>query len=105
MYEQGLQRERIARQAETADDTETNGGKFRFMPTRLPCMHVRDMYFADRGFDGGDGIPERNRRMRVRPRIKDDPRIIVRFMERVNQFAFMVGLDERQLNILRGGEQ
>ena len=60
MFDQRLQRERVTRQPEAADDAETDAGELGFMTKRLSCMHVRDMYFDDRGLDGGDGISKRD---------------------------------------------
>lgn len=100
-----MERERITRQAEPADDAETDAGKLRFMTERLTRMHVRDMYFDDRGGDGRDRVTKRDRRVRVGTGIENDAFVIERIVQRINQLTFVIGLDERELNFLRCREQ
>src|SRR5690242_320928 len=62
-------------------------------PEIFPRMHIRDMYFHDRCFDGCYCIPDRHRSMRIPAWVKDDTIMIeTDSLQFVDQFSFYVAL-------------
>lgn len=91
--QQCFHRELITERAQTGDFTAT-GGCDEGMPAEgFPSFRQREVDFDDRQVHRFDGIVERDGRMGVRARIKDDSgNLPLRFMQTVNQRSFRIGL-------------
>ena len=96
-----LEAEDVGRRAKSVDTTDAGLRDHRFFPVRLSGVNVRQVDFDGIHACGGDGVLERDARVRVRRRIEDHiVEVASGLLYLRYQFALVVGLVKRYLNVM-----
>src|SRR5262249_20734140 len=93
-----LQRQIVASTPQSADRPDSEVGKVRVPPERLPRIDVRQVHLDERDLYRGEGIAQRDARVRQSARIHDDPRNspLLAALDALDQRPFLIALEHFQ---------